>query len=363
MKKIFLSIALSIFLFSGSAFADWSTHRYFQCKVTKKFTARAKLKPPGQLFYTQTYDGGCGYAEADLSSLAVNNTPNCGYAWAKANGSNANQRSGWAQCGWSWGENVDLVPAFFSFAPMFSKGEQKFENEANYTGAELNDDGINFNENTRTISIQNLNGFLRIISDDLLNSYTTFQINVYTFEMDGEEAIPVQTLWHAKASIINGALILEDNFQSSDFTDNSSGGTIEYGINAINKSVSISASIDIEEVCVEISGDGGNSGMGIPNNYTPTLSSEEIDKIKSNVKFDFNLIVNNEIVKANITTNTSLKVINELSIVSLTGVVIKSKKILGKDDELSLGISDLPNGVYLLMIKSDDEYYSKKFFK
>jgi len=366
MKKLIFSLILVTFFSVENVFADWSNARFFQCAVTKRYTARAKLKPPSQNTYSWTYDGGCGYASTDISSYAVNQTSNCGYAQSFRN-AGGGSGSGWSQCGWKHGEDVDLLPPFFNFAPMKSIGVQKSENDENYTYSGLADNGIEYNESNRTISINNLNGKLLVRSMDLINSYSTFQVEIYTFEIIDGQTIKSTTLWKAKATIVNGELLLEGDFTLSEFQDRRNGNNKEFGIQSVNKRFVLAQNINIENVCVEVSGDGGNLGGGITPKYAPNMDSEEgqifIDNLKSEVQFDFNILLKDDVVTGFVTTNNLEKVINEISVVSLSGQVLKVRKDDLSREELTFNVSDLSSGVYLFMIKSVDEYYSKKFFK
>jgi len=366
MKKLIFSLILVTFFSVENVFADWSNARFFQCAVTKRYTARAKLKPPSQNTYSWTYDGGCGYASTDISSYAVNQTSNCGYAQSFRN-AGGGSGSGWSQCGWKHGEDVDLLPPFFNFAPMKSIGVQKSENDENYTYSGLADNGIEYNESNRTISINNLNGKLLVRSMDLINSYSTFQVEIYTFEIIDGQTIKSTTLWKAKATIVNGELLLEGDFTLSEFQDRRNGNNKEFGIQSVNKRFVLAQNINIENVCVEVSGDGGNLGGGITPKYAPNMDSEEgqifIDNLKSEVQFDFNILLKDDVVTGFVTTNNLEKVINEISVVSLSGQVLKVRKDDLSREELTFNVSDLSSGVYLFMIKSGDEYYSKKFFK
>lgn len=366
MKKLIFSLIVVTFFSVENVFADWSNAKYFQCAITKRYTARAKLKPPGQLFYSWTYDGGCGYASTNISSYAVNNTSNCGYAESFRN-SGGGSGSGWSKCGWKHGEDVDFLPSFFNFAPMKAIGIQKSENDENYTYSGLADNGIEYNELTRTISIDNLNGKLLISSLDLLNSYSTFQVEIYTFEIINGEPVKSTSLWKAKASIINGKLFLEGNFIQSDFQDRTTGNNYEFGIQGVHKQYILPNNINIENVCVEVSGDGGNLGGGISDKYAPNLDSSEgrifVDELKKDITFDFNVLLKNGSVTGFVTTNNHEKIIDEISILSLSGQVLKTMKVDLARTEMTVDVSAYSSGVYLFMMKSGDEYYSKKFFK
>lgn len=366
MKKLIFSLVVMTFFSVENVFADWSNAKYFQCAITKRYTARAKLKPPTQNTYSWTYDGGCGYASTNISSYAVNNTSNCGYAQSFRN-SGGGSGSGWSQCGWKHGEDVDFLPSFFNFAPMKAIGIQKSENDENYTYSGLADNGIEFNESNRTISIDNLNGKLLVRSLDIFNSYSTFQVEIYTFEIINGEPVKSTSLWKAKASIINGKLFIEGNFNQTEFQDRRNGNNYEYGIQGVRKQYVLPDNINIESVCVEVSGDGGNLGGGISPKYAPNLDSEEgrifTDNLKENVKFDFNVLLKDGFVTGFVTTNNFEKVINEVSILSLSGQVLKTTKVDIARAEMTIDVSDLSSGVYLFMMKSGEEYYSKKFFK
>lgn len=365
MKKLILSFIVISFFSIENALADWSSAKYFQCAVTKRYTARAKLKPPGGV-NNWTYDGGCGYAETTNSSLAVNGTYNCGYSYAYRN-AGGGTGNGWASCGWSWGENVDNLQSSYSFAPMKSIGSPKPENDENLTFSELSDKGIDFDASARLISINNLIGKLKISSTDFRNSFSTIQIEIYTFIIIDGEPVRSKSLWKAKASILNGKLFVEGGFSPRDFNNTSDGSFAQFEINNVSKNYTLPSEINIEDVCVEVSGDGGNLGNGISQKYAPNFSSEEgrnfLDDQTSEVFFDFNVIVNNGYVNALITKNSDEIELSEISIISLSGQTISSKGNIFENNDLRLDINDLPSGVYLLMIKSADTYYSKKFFK
>ena len=367
MKKSILILGVSLVVFSENALADWSTTRYFQCAVTKKFTARAKLKKPGDLTYSWTYDSGCGYAETTNSSEAVTQDMNNhnAYVWVRCDGSNSNQRSGWSTNGWSWGSNVDYLAPNFSFAPMYSKGNPYFENKENLTAGTFNDQGIDFDEKSRTISIKNINAFLQVNSQDLKNNFSTFQVKIYTFVMHGEESVPSKMLWSAKASIINGELFLEGNFNHSDFKNNSKDMNKIFSIDNITKSIHLDESINIEDVCVQVSGDGGNYGIGVSDEYSPNLESSEglsmINEIESNTNFNFITYIENETISSRITKNSENKKVEEVLIMSLDGRIIIKENIL--NEITSVNISDLQPAPYLYVIRIGDEYFSKKFIK
>lgn len=363
MRKSFFAIGALVLMFSQSAFADWSTTRYFQCAATKRYTARAKLKPPGQTFYTWTYDGGCTYAETDISSLAVNGTSNCGYAWARADGNNWNQRSGWASCGWSWGDDVDLLEPRYSFAPMYSDGALSFENPENLTAATLNDNGIDFDESSRMITIKSMNGFLKVSSTDIRNNYSTFQIKVATFTGNGDATKIKQVLWYAKASILNGELYLEGNFSESDFKNNSNHYDQIFTISDLTKGIRVPNDIDIEEVFVEVSGDGGNLGIGISDNYAPNLDTEKGAQLiaKMGTGFNFSLVSSYDEITACLFEPGDIR-IDEVMIVALTGAVTISRKIsAGETSEIRMNTSGLTSGAYLFMLRAGSDFYSKKF--
>jgi hypothetical protein len=366
MKKILFSIVLSSFAISTNVFADWGTNRYFQCAITKKYTARAKLKPPGASTYSWTNDSGCTYAETDNSSLAVNGVANCAYSWARCDGNNSNQRSGWAQCGWNWGENVDLVNPIYSFSPMLSIDEAKFENEENLTAAELNDNGIEFDEFSRAISISNLNGFLRVNSKDLKNNFSTFQILVYTFKIINGETVKDQLLWKAKATILNGELLLEGNFSQNEFSNKSNFNDAYFAINNVSKKIYVPTDINIENVTVEVSGDGGNLGIGISDNYAPDLNSTEaqaiVNEIQKSNDFNFNVYVENDILNAQILIGHNNINISEIQIISLSGQKFSSNFSFD-GEKYSTDISKLNSGAYLILFKKDNKFYSKKFIK
>ncbi len=366
MKKIFSILIVSVIFFPKNVLADWSNSKYFQCFVTKRYTARAKLKPPGQNFYSWTYDGGCGYASTNISSFAVNSTSNCGYAESYRN-SGGGSGNGWSSCGWQHGTDTDLLPPFFDFTPMKANGVAKSENDENYTYSGLADDGIHFNKENRKISIINLKGKLAVHSSDIHNSYSTVQIEIYTFRINDGKPIKENSLWKAKATIINGKLFVEGEFYKSDFKNMTTADSSIYLIEGISKEYTLPENIKLENVCIKVSGDGGNFGRGISSEYSPNLNSEEgrifIKELKSEITFDFKILMQENFVTALITKNSSKKLINEVYIVSLSGQKVLTKKINKDDLRLNIDISTIPSGIYLYMIKSGNEYYSKKFIK
>jgi hypothetical protein len=352
-------------MLSQNVLADWSTTQYFQGIASKRYVTSTKLRAPGQAFNSQTANCGAARSEAEMGSSDVNNTSNGAHAWVIADGNKMNQRIGWAQSGWSFGENVDALLPVYSVAPMYSKGTPTFENATNFTGATLNDEGITYNEATRSISINNLNGFLRVASTDLKNNYSTFQIKVATYKGDRENPTHQRVIWSAKATIINGNLLLEGNFAQGDFQSYSEGNDKIFTISDISKVVSIPAGIDIANVLVEVSGDGGNLGMGITDKYAPNMASAEGAALKAQMQnetmFNFTVAQAQDEMIARIDRNVTDVKIDEVTIMSLDGKTLASRKVAASETgDIHMSTNGIANGVYLLMMRAGTEYYSKK---
>jgi hypothetical protein len=364
MRIVNFALVTVMVMLSQDVFADWSTTRFFQSSASKRFTVNAKLKPPGQATFNLATDGSSAYAVADISSVAVNGSTNCGHVEAITDGANSNKRMGWAQRGWSWGEDVDALLPHYSMVPMYSKGVPAPGNPENFTAATLNDQGINYDANTRVISIKNLSGFLRVASSDLKNDYSTFQIKVATFKGEGEDAKLVRTIWSAKAMIMNGQLLLEGNFTAAEFECFSDGNDKVYTLTDISKDIVIPAGIDISTVCVRVSGDGGNLGIGIPEVYAPA-SPEAADlqaQMLNGTSFNFNIGQANDEMIARISNNEAKITIDEVMLMTLDGKVMASRKVSANETgEIKMSTNGLANGSYLFMLKSKDQYFSKKF--
>ena len=285
----------------------------------------------------------------------------------KLSGSGPAQHSGWATAGWAYGENVDLVIPKHSYAPMYSKGDRFYENKENYSSSEINDEGVEFNEQNRTLTVNKISGLLNVNSQDLKNNYSTFQIKICTYKMFEDEAIISKVLWSAKATIINGELYLEGGFDSSDFINSSRGDSKMFKINGVSKSIILDKNINIDNVCVQVSGDGGNLGIGVTDEYAPDLESTNgkllIYNLQKDTQFNFELFNTSETIGATLTKNTQNKSVDEIAILSLDGKTIKSNKLSGDNEIPSISIADLPSGAYLYLVKSGNDYFSKKFIK
>ncbi len=369
MKNILLASALVLSL-AETASADWRTTYYAQCAITKRYGCTGKIKPPGKLTYFDIYDRGCTYADVNMTSYDVNQVANMAGVHVRCDAADINYRNGWANTslGWAWGENVDYETPNYSFAPMYRNDLTTDVDIKNYTGATLNDEGVIFNEKNNSISIKNMNGFLKVSTEDLKNTFSTFQINVFTFKMVGDNAVPVKTLWKAKATIVNGELLLEGNFSASDFTNTSTENNKMFSIDGVSKEILIDKSISMENVSVEVSGDGGNFGIGVSNTYAPDLSTKEgqqiIKNIEAKTELNFDVINTTEKVNVFVTKNTGGKVIEEISILNLNGTTVKSRKVsIDEKNNFELATYDMPKGVYLVVLRSGSEYFSKKIIK
>jgi hypothetical protein len=365
MKKKSISVAIAMSLAATtSLFADHDTQQRGSCVGLPKYKAKAIIHGPTYTFSHWNSDTGCGYATAAISSDGLDQgkdgNGNINAYEEVYIGNDGFNEGGWAYNGWSRGEVVESILPSLSFSPIvFSQNEKNISRDG-YKG-----DGIVFDEINRTITIKNLTAFLNINSKDLRNDFATLEFKIFSEKIVNGESVPVQTLWNAKFSILNGELALEGDFKASDFSNTSVGNNVYYSLNKTTKVIHIDESVDFKSLVVDMAGDNGNLGNGVTEKFAPHLTLNEINNLKDKVEtasdFNFDIKKGENEIKVDITKNTTNASISEVAIVSFDN---KSEKVL----ELSnvsgsqvVNTNNLAAGSYYLRYLINGNYYMKKF--
>jgi len=166
-------------------------------------------------------------------------------------------------------------------------------------------------------------------------------------------------------SLINGELLLEGDFSKNNFTNNSNGNEISYTLNTLTKTIKIADDVDFNSLVVEMSGDNGNLGMGVANNFAPNMSSPEGLAIKNNIvsetNFNFDVVNKSQQIEVNITKNKTNAKLEEATIVAFDGTSVKTIELSANKNSQVVNVSDLSSGAYFVRYLIDGNYYLKKF--
>ena len=366
MKNKTIATATVLSALTLQMFAGHNTQQRSNCTL-KKYTANAAVWAPGATFSHWNTDKGCTWAEAVMSSSSMTGgTDGNGNAYAQSLchiGNDGFWVGGWANGGWQRGEDVSMIPSVLSYSPMIAS---KNGAKKNYTRDGYKGDAIVFDEVNRTISIKNLTAYLTISSTDLKNDYSTIQFKIFSEVIKNGQSVPVKTLWSAKASIINGELVLEGDFKQGEFSKSVVLDETTFSLAQTTKTIHISDDVDFESLVVDLSGDSGNLGMGAPEATLPNLSSIEgkkvIENIQAETSFNFDVINKKSTIELNITKNTIAQSIEEVCILTFEGNVVKPISLSANNSSQIVNVADLTSGkAYLVRYLIDGNYYTKKF--
>jgi hypothetical protein len=361
MKKVIPILALGLICMSQTLLADHTTQQRSSCRILPKYAATAKLKWPGATFYTNNSDNGCSYAQAEIRSEWWTPSQPGGWSFVHMGNDGFWANGDGAALGFKWGDNTDQIPSDFSFSPMIrSKTNGANKMQTSYKG-----DAAEFDAQNRTITIKNLTAHLGILSQDLKNDYATVQFKIFTESVKDGIGTPLKTIWSAKASIVNGQLLLEGDFTTSEFLNASTGNDINYTLNKTTKTIHIDESVDFETLVFETSGDAGNLGMGVTDKYVPNFSSIEGQEIKHKIlaetKFNFDISNKSKEIEINVTKNELNSTIEEAVILNYAQEKVKSITALNADNTQIVSTSDLSKGTYFVRYLINGNYYMKKF--
>jgi hypothetical protein len=366
MKNSIKIFGLGLIFMSQNLLADHTTQQRSSCRILPKYSATAKIKPSNATFYTTSSDNGCSYATASINSNQLSGGVDANgnsYAYQEVHiGNDGFYVHGWANGGWSRGGLTTLIPSDLSFSPMIIPQKQAIESTTkdSYKG-----DGIVFDEINRTVTIKNLTGFLSISSLDLKNDFSTLQFKIFSETVINGVSIPQKNVWQAKVSLINGELLLEGDFSKDDFTNNSTKNEISYALNTTTKTIKIANNVDFNSLVVEMSGDNGNMGMGVVENFVPNMSSPEGLAIKNHIlsetNFNFDVVNKSTEIEINITKNKTNTKIEEATILAFDGKAIRSIELPSNKSSQLVNVSNLSSGAYFVRYLIDGNYYLKKF--
>ncbi len=366
MRKI-ASVALGLSVIGLNALADHTTQQRSSCAVLPKYKTVSYLYfGPTTL---QSTDTGCGYAQSwhdsgsDLNN-GWDNSKTPPVPWAEQlvhMGNDGFWVDGYAFNTWARGYDASLIEADLSCTPII---KAKDEVQKNGTRDGYKGDAVIFDEQKRSITIKNLTAYIAAAAQDLRNEFSTLQFKIFTERVENGVSIPLETIWSAKMSLVNGELLLEGDFKKSDFSNTSNENEVSYALNQITKTISIAEGIDFNSLVVEMSGDSGNLGRGISKKYAPALTTAEGLEIKnrmlSEVNFNFDIINKVKELEINITKNDLNSKIEEATITTFNGELVKSLQA-STDKPLSVDVSNLSKGAYFINYLIDGNYYSKKF--
>ncbi|MBA3987111.1 MAG: T9SS type A sorting domain-containing protein [Flavobacteriales bacterium] len=241
---------------------------------------------------------------------------------------------------------------------------------------------INWDYRNNSITIPNLFGHLTYNTKDL-NDYSTFILKIAKIlSIDEETGETVdEVLYYAKATIYGGVLILEggdinngtQGFSSNDFSvEYQDLDGVKYVLNNGNRTIYLSTDIDEEmDLVIYFEGDVDNYEMGgdpyysVNSDLDVSLNIKEEIISRSQMKFE----VYPNPVKDKITMDYSFLNSQNVSITlsSIDGKELKSFKTHYAKEKVNykeqIDIGDIPNGVYFLNIKGQDNIYRKKIVK
>lgn len=358
MKKM-IALTLGLSLVGYNASADHQTQTRSSCVGLPKYKAVAKLKWPNDTFYTNNTDTGCGYANAEIKSDWNSPDPD-GWSYCH-NGNDGFWAGGTGRNGFQYGSNTTLLESVYSYAPKITAKDFQ-ENVVTTNG--YKGDGIIFNAADRTVTIQNLTAYLNVASSDLKNDYSILNFKIFSEVVKDGISIPVQTLWNASVSIVNGELLLDGDFSKNDFANHSKGNNISYTLDKTTKVIQIADDVDFESLVVEMSGHGGNLAEGIPENFAPNFASADGQAIKNNMlagtNFNFDILNKSKEIEISVTKNVIDSKIVEANILTINGEKVKSIDLNASNIQ-TVNVNDLPKGAYYVRYLIDGNYYSKKF--
>ncbi len=362
MKKGIKILGLGLIFLSQNLLADHTTQQRSNCRVLAKYKATAKLKWPGASSYTNNSDNGCSSAQAEVRSTWDPSQTLDGQSFVHI-GDDGFWAYGVANNGFTYGENTMLINPTYSFSPMIISKNNVSKNTVtnSYRG-----DGILFDAVNHTITFKNLTADLGVSSKDLENDFTTLQFKIFSESIKDGQSTILKTIWSAKASIINGQLLLEGDFTPNEFSLVANKKGINYNLNKTTKTLHIDESVDFETLVVEMSGDGGNLGMGITNKYAPNFSSIEGEMIKNKIiaetNFNFDITNKSKEIEISVTKNNLNRPIEEIAILSYNQEKVKSINFtLSNNKSQVINTSSLSSGAYFVRYLINGNYYMKKF--
>lgn len=266
--------------------------------------------------------------------------------------------------GVTFGANtIDLIPDY-SFPAMIddpkSKLDPKFE-------ADIQVGEIYFDEQAHGIGVKQITGSLDIVSDDIANRYHTLLLRVYdetngTIE-DGGAAV----IYEAKAMVVNGTVIVDGDFATSDFsTSNVSETSISVMPKTINRFITVPAELDLDNVAVELAVDGGTVGEGVPGKYSIADAARKAN-VTTTPQFDFDILGNpaTGALKYSITSSDEAISNMHVELISMDGKTIykgSSVNIIPSQQYVAqIDVTNYAAGSYLLRaVTNTGKTYSRK---
>lgn len=284
--------------------------------------------------------------------------------------------------GWCSGMNAKYDISDYSAAPyMMPDEEHGYDPNVYYNESEITVNEIVFNEESHAVELNDINGYLDIYSPNMPDDYNVVMITAYLDDyssvddstwVDSTGTVHLPILWQAKAFMYDGQLVFEGDFEASDFNEESGSDGSRFTASNLNKTISIADDIDLDNVIIEVSTDGGSIALGVPEKFAISQNKPGVTSITNNI--NTTIKVGMSITPNPATNNFSLDFYNkkacnyELMIISLEGKLIKNlgKGSLNANEHKikNFPIADLANGVYFVqMITDKGEKYSKKLIK
>lgn len=218
---------------------------------------------------------------------------------------------------------------------------------------------ISFDNETQTIKIPNINGYIK---DSFTDFKSHFKIIIWKTDGDDDtEITPDKIKWEASAEYLNGTLSLE-NFGANEVTLSQNGE--EYVMTFDNFSKTLTFNEDIRDFEVHIECEG--------NPETTTLMGRlaaETSALESNKDVTISVFPNpaTEYLTVKFNTKNGNNEDNNytLSLYDVTGKIYKQEHnaISGDNSNYTIDISTIPNGTYYLAITSGRKIYVKHFIK
>lgn len=297
------------------------------------------------------------------------------YATAEAlSGSSLGSASTYIQSGFTSkftaGGNVDNDLAEFSYAPMYENLNTQTAQSMEGTFSKITTTDISFNELNHSVVISGINAKIGVDDPDMANSYSTFKIFILDARnvTNESDAKVIQTL---QAFVINGILTLQGDLKQSDFIK-TEGKSIFTSIE-LNKTILIDPSISLDDVIVKIGSDAGNLGQGVNPSYRMNFHEKEhentINSITEASSFKLNLMENPvsnnlKFIVADKKDNNTIADINIINTSGNTIMKVYNGEINNIDKTVSVDISSLSNGVYyIVVVTNNNEKYTRKFIK
>ena len=300
-------IIIAYFMPSYLAAEAWTKDRNKCRTFSKRFVAHTKIKNCGALFdHCRRRTKDCHFTDAECFRLrdnALYSEARASIGW-RTEGvfpfeitwccePRTTLNLGPGDCG---GYDNLFSPSIYSCSPIlepsYSDNKRLFLQASN----------VEFDYETHSVIISNIEGLLAMNSTDLINDFAALVISVTNepeyVEYHNEEEDTRQYLsnlvWSAKAMFNNGEIQLNENFDVSHFivdreSGNNSPSQAKLAIRELR--IPISYEIDLDNLSVNFGVDGGNLGYGISEKFAiERVSHRILISDPAGISEDFNFL-------------------------------------------------------------------------